>query len=457
MRAGLFSFLLGAIPANAGKPIDAGDGQAPPDSVIEKFFMQDYLLGTWGGIRPALSKRGVDFEFFYIGSVPTNFSGGMARGSAYQGALLMSLDLDTAKLGMWDGGTFHASGLWLDGKTFSQRYVGDLNRSNLVDFPSGLRLWEVSYEQRVMRDALSFKVGLLSVDRDFIVPELYGSLATMSLLNQTFFYPTLAFTINDMAGLPAGNHALATTPYSAPGVRIQWRATDKVQVRVAVYGGQPDFGDTGTALALRRSAGALVYFEAGYHSGTGKGSPRLPVSIKVGGYYHTDQFADIRDAVGANFGLGTGTRMHRGNYGVYLLAEKMLYREAGSVDTAMQGLTGFIRLGHAPADRNIAELGIDAGLVYKGLIPGRDYDSIAIAGSYLKMSNDLRRAQRAANAVAPGSFVVSDYEAAVEFSYKFQMAAWWTLQPSIQYAMHPGGSKAIPDAWVGIIQMTLRF
>lgn len=327
----------------------------------------------------------------------------MARGSAYQGALLMSMDVDTAKLGLWHGGTLHASGLWLDGKTFSQRYVGDLNRSNLVDFPSGLRLWEVSYEQRVMGDALSFKVGLLSVDRDFIVPELYGSLASISLLNQTFFYPTLAFTINDMAGLPAGNHALATTPYSAPGIHIRWRVTDKVQVRAAVYGGQPDLGDTGTALALRRSAGALAYFEAGYHSGTGKGSPRLPTSIKVGGYYHTDQFADIQDAVGANFGLGTGTKMHRGNYGVYLLAEQMLYRETGSDDSAMQGLTGFLRVGHAPADRNIAELGVDAGLVYKGLIRGRDYDTVALAGSYLKMSDDLRMAQRTANAVAPGS------------------------------------------------------
>ncbi len=73
------------------------------------------------------------------------------------------------------------------------------------------------------------------------------------------------------------------------------------------------------------------------------------------------------------------------------------------------------------------------------------------------MSKDLQRAQRTANAVAPGSFVVSDYEAAVELSYKAQIAAWWTLQPSIQYAMHPGGSKAIPDAWVGIIQTTIRF
>ena len=59
---------------------------------------------------------------------------------------------------------------------------------------------------------------------------------------------------------------------------------------------------------------------------------------------------------------------------------------------------------------------------------------------------------------APAPFPnVSDYEAAIELSYKLQLTAWWTLQPDFQYVFHPGGSANVPDAVVFILQTTLRF
>jgi porin len=73
------------------------------------------------------------------------------------------------------------------------------------------------------------------------------------------------------------------------------------------------------------------------------------------------------------------------------------------------------------------------------------------------MSDDIRRAQQDANALLPGAFTPVDYETVLEVSYKLQLAAWWTLQPSLQRVFHPGGSAAIPDATVFILQTTLRF
>src|SRR6266498_2479115 len=67
---------------------------APPDSSFMRFLTQDYLLGTWGGGRTWLSERGADFEFFYIGSVPSTVSGGRKIETVYQGLLAMTLDLD---------------------------------------------------------------------------------------------------------------------------------------------------------------------------------------------------------------------------------------------------------------------------------------------------------------------------------------------------------------------------
>src|SRR5947209_777086 len=51
-------------------------------SALEKFATQDYLFGTWGGLRTDLSQHGVDFEFFYIASNPHNLDGGIKTGSA---------------------------------------------------------------------------------------------------------------------------------------------------------------------------------------------------------------------------------------------------------------------------------------------------------------------------------------------------------------------------------------
>jgi len=144
--------------------------------------------------------------------------------------------------------------------------------------------------------------------------------------------------------------------------------------------------------------------------------------------------------------------------------DHVLWLEQGRDDPALQGLVGFVRGALAPEDRNLAEWGLDGGLMYKGLIPSRDWDTVGIAYSYLRMSDDLARAQRDINAVYQ-PFVgydvlpIADYEAVLEINYKAQLAAWWTVQTSVQRVFHPGGRVAekIPDAWAVIVQTTLRF
>src|SRR5206468_1042186 len=103
--------------------------------------------------------------------------------------LLTMLDLNSEKLVGYEGGQFHVGSLWLHGeKPFSDRFVGDLNKVNLLDFQNGAWLWELWYEQKFLDNKFSLKFGQLAIDRDFIVPEYYNSLAGLSFINQTFFY-----------------------------------------------------------------------------------------------------------------------------------------------------------------------------------------------------------------------------------------------------------------------------
>ena len=447
------------ISARAGSPVPATEPEQK--SAFERFAEQDYLLGDWDGWRTKLSNHGIDFEFFYAASLPSNLSGGIETGTLYQGALLMTLDLNSDKLAGYHGGTFHVGSLWLNGaKPFSDHYVGDLNKVNLIDFPNSFRLWELWYQQKFANDKLSFKLGDMVVDHDFIVPEYYNSLASINFLNQTFFYPTMAFDVYDVAGFPPQHHGLPSTPYASP----------RYYAQAAVYSGNPDQTPSGTRFNMSETEGALSYYEAGYLPNHGTNDTGLGGSYKVGAWLHTGNFDDMGDGI-VNAALlaggapGIPVRLHHFNYGGYFLGEQQLYRETGKDDPAQQGLVGFFRAAGAPADRNLAEYGIDGGLVYKGLIPHRDWDTLSLAGSYLRISDDIRNGQRGVNRFSEGFgggpvfSKLADYEAVAELSYKAQMTAWWTLQPSLQRVFHPGGriERDIPDAWVFIVQTTLRF
>lgn len=446
-RCGVFCLagvLLAAIFARAAEPSE----EAPPSGVM-KFLTQDYLFGTWGGKRTWLQEQGVDFEFVYFGTSARNLAGGIAVGSALEGALLMTVDMDSQKLVGYEGGHFHAGALWLHNQDpFSGTRVGDLNVVSLIDFPDMWRLWELWYEHKFFDGKVSLKLGQLAIDRDFIVPEYYSSLASINFQNQTFFYPTVAFNVFDIEGFPIGHHALASTPYGAPGVRLRVDPFERFYVQAGVYDGLPELSGGGTRINLNKDEGALAYFEAGYRLNGGKEDTGLPGNYKIGAYYHTDDFYDFSSI------FAGAPETHSGNYGYYFLVDQMLYREIGKEDPAQQGLVGFFRVAGAPSDRNLAPFGIDGGLVYKGLVPTRDWDTLSICASYLEMSEDVAEGQRA---LGFPSNEILDYETVLEVSYRAQLTAWWTLQPDFQYVMHPGGSKAHENAIVFLLMTTLRF
>ncbi len=437
---------------------------AHAESDLMEWLTGDYLLGTWGGVRTDLKERGADFELFYFGSLPSNLDGGIKTGSAYQGALLGTVTLDSEKLAGYPGGTLYASAVWIDGANgFSDEHIGDLNKVNLTDFDNTLRLWEFWYSQKLMDERVTVKAGIMSVDRDFIVPEYYNSLASINFLNQTFFFPTLAFNLYQIPGFPQADHSLPSTPFGSLGLLVKVAPSENWYVQAAVYDGNPDDSSHGTRLRLAEDEGALIYAETGFKWG---GTDGLPGSLKLGGFYHTDEFTDVKEGsafVIANaFGLPAITPKDRsGNYGAYFLAEQYLWLEQGRDDTAMQGALGFLRLSAAPKDRNLTQFGIDGGFVFKGLLPGRDWDTLSLGVSYLEISDDISDSVREANALYGTSFQIPDYEGLVELSYKAQLTAWWTLQPSVQWVLHPGGktdlAKQPGDAIAFVLQTTLRF
>lgn len=113
--------------------------------------------------------------------------------------------------------------------------------------------------------------------------------ASLKFLNQTFFFPTVAFNVYDqnIRGIPVGHHALASAPYEAPGARIRYSPTEHCYVQAGVYDGNPDRSGDGTRIKLHEEEGALACFEAGYRLNGVKGDTGSRGNYKVKQTFNT--------------------------------------------------------------------------------------------------------------------------------------------------------------------------
>jgi len=133
--------------------------------------------------------------------------------------------------------------------------------------------------------------------------------------------------------------------------------------------------------------------------------------------------------------------LHQGNYGPYLILDKMLWQPPNA---GAGGVAGFLRVGGAPGDRNLLNLEIDTGLNAKGLLPGRPLDLGGIALGYVRIGGATRALASDAMLFTRTPSPAIDYEAVIELTYQVNIAPWWYLQPDLQVILHPGGHGAEP-------------
>jgi porin len=113
----------------------------------------------------------------------------------------------------------------------------------------------------------------------------------------------------------------------------------------------------------------------------------------------------------------------------------------------------FARVLGAPADRNLLDFYVDMGIKVAGFTASRPEDSFGLALGWARISRDARAADRDASGAAP----VRDHEAVVEGTYTTTLRPGWTLQPDLQYIIHPGGSRAQRNAWVVGLRTALHY
>jgi len=241
-------------------------------------------------------------------------------------------------------------------------------------------------------------------------------------------------------------------PFAVPGARLRAAPTSDFTLSGAVFNGNPAPPGPGDPQVRNASGtnfligegGWLAIAELAYTFDEQPISSTTLSDVKLGAWYHSADFPDLRrDTLGrslADPASNGNPAMHQGNFGPYLIVDKMLWRRP---DTATQGLAAFLRVGYAPPDRNLISLEVDAGLTFKGLFPDRELDVLAVGASYTRIG-DARHLDRDQVLFTGIERPIRNYESVLEITYEARIAPWWLLQPDLQVVFHPGGHTAAP-------------
>jgi porin len=428
----------------AGTDNAAKADQTPPAPT--GFWERSNLFGDMGGLRPWLGNYGVTIGLQEISEYLNNLSGGIKRGGAYDGLTQLTIGVDTQKAFGLPGGIFNVSALQIHGSNLSQRNLLTLQSASGIEADDTTRVWELWYQQSLLSGKVDVRVGQQSLDQEFMVSQYAGS-----FMNNTFGWPILP-----SVDMPAGGPAY---PLSSLGVRVRATPSDAWTVLAGVFDGNPAGNGVGDPQQLNAHGtnfnlhnGALFIGEVQYAINQPPANPSdpkpagLPGTYKLGFWYNTQRFADQRfDNTGLSLANPASTgipQSHRGDYSFYAVADQMVWRPSAD---RPQSVGVFARVMGAPGDRNLVDLGVNAGVTLKAPFKGRDDDVVGVAVGYLKIGSHAQDlASDTASLTTPG-YPSRSAETVIEATYQYQVTPWWQLQADFQYAFRPAGGIPNPD------------
>ncbi len=425
----------------------------------QEWWQGSTLSGDWWGVRNYLDDSGVEISASYTNNIAGNPVGGTGQGFTYTDNVSFGLRLDLEKLMAWQGASLYVSGLNRAGSSLSQDYVRNQFTVQQVYGGQTAMFYAMILEQDLWEDRLNIKVGRFSTGDDFASSPLY------------WLYMNNGIDGNPQA-LPV-NTQFSAYPWAVWAARARIEPTDETNAMIGVYQVSNRVFDRayhGFDWSIRPGDGVLLLAQIGWtpeffkrpvespdsSSSDGKSLAEgrtdgksaktalkpeikgLPGHYWFGAYYSPWQFAQF------------GTEETATNsYGFYWHADQMVWQESPG---SRQGLTLWSAFVLSP-QQNIAKLPFqaNAGIVYHGLLPGRDNDDTIFGFVYGKFSSDYAASIDATGGGYP------EYEIVLEWAYRVNITEFAYIQPDIQWVINPGGTGNVPNALVLGAQMGVTF
>jgi len=434
----------------------------PSSTPLADWWNGKYMTGNWFGLRDSMADIGLTFNGKYYGAffgVVDSQRG--ARGFWDQGIEFGAeqnfgklLNVDSLK-GVKGFGNFRYRDS--QGSADPNSFVDGNTMFNPSNWISGTQFRVLSFGLEIgtadllpVKDMVVLRGGWLQPQKEFIDQPL-----SKLFLNNA---------VNSAKGV--GGNIPFSSSFSTWGGTLKLKPIEWYYLKGGLFMAFPQATASGNhGLAYEgfgpdpSQNGLLTMIETGV---TPKlGASKLPGKYAIGGYYY-----------GGSRKSYNGTQGY-GQYGMYLQADQMLFREPSPEEPAPlakgpsdgksvasgkdfktpvsteapklsdQGLNMFSLVSLAPEYNNPFPFYFQAGLVYTGLIPHRDADQTLFSLAYGSYSAaNIDRLQGAGNANQP------NYTIFLEGAYRIQINNWAFLQPFIQYEIRPAGSGLVQNATI---------
>jgi len=335
----------------------------------------------------------------YIGEGADNFNGGIKRGSTYLGLVSLKAELNTRMAGWWDGGTLLIEGMNTHGGLPAADLTGDFQGVSNIEAGNHTFLNNLWFAQQIGK--INLTAGLQNMDGNFAASE-YGS----AFINSSFGIPsTFAYNIPS-----------PIFPFTALGLRLEWSLLENLLLKTAVYDGQPDDFESHPYRLnweISQKEGFLSISEIEWNKSPLKDRNG---SYKIGLYYH--QSTD-------------SSNIKQKNNGVYLIADQEIN----------QKISAFGQLSVSPKNKNQHYLYAGAGINLKGILTKNSDDLLGFGIAHAALKNFDRKG-----------------ETAFELTYQYHFNEYFSLQPDLQYILHPAGTgETINNAFVGLLRFYINF
>ena len=431
-----------------------------PGTVTGSLPERTQLTGDWGGVRTDLAEHGWFFDAYPTSVYQNVMSGGLKTGDAFVQNVQLSINLDTARAGLWPGGLFHFTvqsrygdspdNTFTAGSVLPQ-YTGLLLPAPLLShntYPSEYVLLQGFGEH------VSIVLGKLS---DIFLPD-----RTLFANSYKYDFANFNFLKNPMLANFYNPTALA-----ALGV---WRPAKSVAIRAGVLdpNSQPDnFADH----AFDR---VNVYVEPivkygikslpGQVSGAYNWSNKPKINLESP--FIAVPPAQRAQAVGALLGLaptqGLQTNFKDSSFFAIWNVSQYLFVKDEPAEIAkklgsgqlLRGIGVFGRGGVSPEASNRISRHASVAVFAGGLFDGRKYDGVGAGFYYDGTSSNLKSAitQLTAGRAAARS------EMGTEAFYDFAITPAVRVIPSYQYIWNPLTAEVVTRqtrASVFLLRLTL--
>ena len=418
----------------------------------------DHIFGNLGGFRDDLAKAGVTYDFNYVTESAGVVAGGLRRGATYAHQIALSVDTDWQTLAGIDGFKTHAIVINRAGANVSRSFVGDnvLQAQEIygAGFGQIAKLVWLYGEETLLNDRLKFTFGRFAPGTDYAASPLYCSFMTLTICG----HPR-ALT---------ANQGFEDWPLSETGAQIKVRPFDQFYISAGVFQSQPfptdaqpytQGGYNGLSWTLKGTTGASIPIEFGYEPLIGPA--KLPGHYKIGFNYDTtdyrDNFFDSANMPLALTGL-PGRIDHGGRRQYWVTADQLVYQTGPYNDDGLYLLAAYA---HDDPRSSFFQNFFWAGVIDRGIVPGRPLDQLGFGFTYFDVSPRLTSTERLQDALgvplAGGARGIQSHGFVYELNYGIHAAAGVQIQPELEYFQRPGGTDRVPDAFLVGLKTTMDF